>query len=252
MADAIQNAGCDHADDVRVCGRGSGVGEGVRSPMTEAEWLASDDPISMHGAVPRALEHAGHRDPRVRRKRELFGAACCRLVWPEVIDARSRRCVEHLERQFDEERDLSGEQARAIFRSAEAVIRGAGLAGSESQREAAFAVHAACEPAYVIDCLLHFDGRGATTVHARQIADLLREIVGNPFRPVAFAPEWRTSTARAVALQMYETREFSAMPILADALQDAGCDSADVLDHCRGPGPHVYGCWVVDAVLAKG
>jgi hypothetical protein len=50
---------------------------------------------------------------------------------------------------------------------------------------------------------------------------------------------------------MYDSREFSAMPILADALQDAGCDSHDILDHCRGPGPHVRGCWVVDLVLAK-
>jgi hypothetical protein len=50
---------------------------------------------------------------------------------------------------------------------------------------------------------------------------------------------------------MYEARDFGALPILADALQDAGCDSADVLDHCRGPGPHVRGCWVVDRVLGK-
>ena len=53
------------------------------------------------------------------------------------------------------------------------------------------------------------------------------------------------------AQQMYESRDFSAMPILADALQDAGCDNADILDHCRGPGPHVRGCWVVDLVLGK-
>jgi len=50
---------------------------------------------------------------------------------------------------------------------------------------------------------------------------------------------------------MYEAREFSAMPILADALQDSGCDNEAVLTHCRGPGPHVRGCWVVDLVLGK-
>ena len=76
-----------------------------------------------------------------------------------------------------------------------------------------------------------------------------RDVVGNPFRPVAFAPAWRTSTAVSLARQMYESREFAAMPILADALQDAECEVADVLDHCRGPGPHVRGCWVVDGVL---
>jgi hypothetical protein len=70
-------------------------------------------------------------------------------------------------------------------------------------------------------------------------------------RPVTFDPAWLTSTVVTFATQMYESRDFGAMPILADALQDAGCDSADVLDHCRGPGPHVRGCWVVDLVLGK-
>ncbi|MBM3982116.1 MAG: hypothetical protein FJ304_18005 [Planctomycetes bacterium] len=84
-----------------------------------------------------------------------------------------------------------------------------------------------------------------------QQAARLREVVGNPFRPVAFAPEWRTDTAIALARTMYEAREFGAMPILADALQDAGCDNDDILNHCRGDGPHVRGCWVVDLVLGK-
>ena len=81
------------------------------------------------------------------------------------------------------------------------------------------------------------------------LADLLRDIFGNPFRPATFSPEWRTDTVLSLARGMYESRDFSAMPILADALQDAGCDSADALNHCRGPGPHGRGCWVVDLVL---
>ena len=64
---------------------------------------------------------------------------------------------------------------------------------------------------------------------------LIRDIFGNPFRPVAFDPAWRTSTAVALAKQMYESRDFGAMPILADALEDAGCDNDDVLTHCRDP-----------------
>ncbi|MBM3980898.1 MAG: hypothetical protein FJ304_11545 [Planctomycetes bacterium] len=80
---------------------------------------------------------------------------------------------------------------------------------------------------------------------------LLRDIFGNPFRPVTFDPAWRTDTATTLARQMYEAREFGAMPILADALQDAGCDNDDILSHCRGKGPHVRGCWVVDLVLGK-
>jgi hypothetical protein len=79
---------------------------------------------------------------------------------------------------------------------------------------------------------------------------IVREIFGNPFRPVAFDPAWRTSTAVSLARTMYESREFLAMPILADALQDAGCEHADVLGHCRDPqAVHVRGCWVVDLVL---
>ncbi len=83
------------------------------------------------------------------------------------------------------------------------------------------------------------------------LASWLCDIVGNPFRSAPFSPDWRTTTAVALAAQMYESREFGAMPILGDALQDAGCDSADVLEHCRGAGPHVRGCWVVDLVLGK-
>jgi hypothetical protein len=87
---------------------------------------------------------------------------------------------------------------------------------------------------------------------SRTAAALVRDIFGNPFRPVTFSPEWWTDTAVALARQMYESREFSAMPILADALQDAGCDDDDVLSHCRDTSlPHVRGCWVVDRMLGK-
>ncbi len=79
----------------------------------------------------------------------------------------------------------------------------------------------------------------------------IHDIFGNPFRPVAFAPEWRSSSAVGLAQSMYESREFSPMPILADALEEAGCDNPEILSHCRGDGPHVRGCWVVDLVLGK-
>ncbi|MDB5310215.1 MAG: hypothetical protein JWO38_4417 [Gemmataceae bacterium] len=77
-------------------------------------------------------------------------------------------------------------------------------------------------------------------------------IFGNPFRPVTAAPSWLSSTVTALARQMYDARDFSLMSVLADALQDAGCDHPDILAHCRGDGPHVRGCWVVDLVLGKG
>lgn len=82
-------------------------------------------------------------------------------------------------------------------------------------------------------------------------AALLRCILGNPYRPVVLDPAWRTSTVVQLAQGIYDDRDFSAMPILADALQDAGCDNADVLNHCRDTGPHARGCWVVDLILGK-
>ncbi len=80
---------------------------------------------------------------------------------------------------------------------------------------------------------------------------LLRDIFGNPFRPVAFDPAWRTEHTVGIAAKMYEDRDFAAVPILADALEEAGCDGEAILSHCREPGVHVRGCWVVDLVLSK-
>jgi hypothetical protein len=81
---------------------------------------------------------------------------------------------------------------------------------------------------------------------------LVRDIFGNPFRRVRVVPRWLTSPVSDLARTMYDTRDFGAMPILADALEEAGCDNPDVLAHCRGDGPHVRGCWVVDLILGKG
>jgi len=70
-------------------------------------------------------------------------------------------------------------------------------------------------------------------------------------RTAILDPAWLTSTVVSLAEGIYAERAFDRLPILADALQDAGCENTDVLDHCRGPGPHVRGCWVVDLVLGK-
>jgi hypothetical protein len=86
---------------------------------------------------------------------------------------------------------------------------------------------------------------------ARQ-ATILRDIFSNPFRSVAFDPMWRTADVMLLANGIYEERAFDRMPILADALQDAGCDNADILGHCRDANaPHVRGCWALDLVLGK-
>jgi hypothetical protein len=88
---------------------------------------------------------------------------------------------------------------------------------------------------------------------------LLRDIFGNPFRPANFAPSWRTPTVTSVAQAIYEERQLSSglfdnqrMSVLADALEEAGCDNADILGHLRGSGAHVRGCWAVDLILGKG
>jgi hypothetical protein len=85
----------------------------------------------------------------------------------------------------------------------------------------------------------------------RSTAHLLRDIFGNPFRPVSFDPRWRTTDVRALARSIYEDRAFGRLPVLADALMDAGCADEQVLGHCRSEGPHVRGCWVVDLALGK-
>jgi hypothetical protein len=82
-------------------------------------------------------------------------------------------------------------------------------------------------------------------------ADLIRCLTGNPFRPVALDPAWRTARAVALARGIYDDRAWERLPALAEVLEEAGCADADVLAHCRGGGPHARGCWVVDALLGK-
>ena len=93
----------------------------------------------------------------------------------------------------------------------------------------------------------------AYALECKRQCRLFRDIFGNPFRPVTLNPAWRTANAVALAQSIYDDRAFERMPILADALEDADCDNADILEHCRRPSPteHVRGCWVVDLVLGK-
>jgi hypothetical protein len=80
---------------------------------------------------------------------------------------------------------------------------------------------------------------------------LLRCIVGNPFRPVTGTPAWQTSTVKHLAEAIYDERAFDRLPILADALEDAGCNQADFLCHLRGGGEHCRGCWPLDLALGR-
>ena len=112
--------------------------------------------------------------------------------------------------------------------------------------------HAASPLRFTEDCRPDFGQREAAE-EAEQAAqaDLLRDIFGNPFRPVTIDPPWLSPSVVDFAQTIYDERAFDRMPELADSLEEAGCHDADVLGHCRQAGPHVRGCWVVDAVLGK-
>jgi hypothetical protein len=101
-------------------------------------------------------------------------------------------------------------------------------------------------------------GRAAMEAQEKLLAHLLRDILGNPFRPVVLDPAWRTSTVKALAKTAYLRREIPSgvldpdrLGVLADALADAGCDNEELLGHLRGPGPHVRGCWALDLVRPR-
>src|SRR5262249_39772461 len=93
---------------------------------------------------------------------------------------------------------------------------------------------------------------GARRAEAAALARLLRDVVGNPFRPPRVDPAWLAAgVAVPLAEAIYDERAFDRLPILADALGDAGCSDAERLAHLRSRGPHVRGCWAVDLVLSK-
>jgi hypothetical protein len=222
--------------------------------MTEAEWLAESDPYGMLECV---------RDRATPRQYRLFSVVCCRRVL-HLGDDSSAALVALAERCADgsvSNSMLAGipppdygnaQHVQNAARSAAAID---GDCVSHSQEAAISAAMAAGAHAYQRrswdDGLATNDYMEAKLGEEAAQARLLRDIVGNPFRPAAVDPSWCTSTVVALARGIYEERAFDRLPILADALQDAGCDSADVLDHCRGPGPHVRGCWVVDLLLGK-
>ncbi|MDY3560909.1 hypothetical protein R5W23_002158 [Gemmata sp. JC673] len=241
--------------------------------MTEAEWQVWDSPYMMLDHLARLPpEDVEDDDPTVwppARQARLFAVACCRHVERLLIDARSRAALDAVERYVDGRltkkrleqaaRDagqvtweLDGPpdgryQATSAACSAAADISDHFTDAEEVARETASAAGAA---ARFSDESENAHQRAEEAEDAYQ-ADLIRDIFGNPFRPMVLNPAWRTSDALALARGIYDEGAFDRLPILADALQDAGCDSDDILNHCRGPGPHVRGCWVVDLVLGK-
>ena len=220
--------------------------------MTKADWLACTKPKML-------LRSAGSRISD--RKRRLFAAACCRRVWNLLSDERSQRAVETVER-FADDAATSEELSAAEKAAAEAELATA----TDSHRFAANAVYAiACQivgwdiAEMVVGCAANTiravgKRRAATEEEAAQVA-LLRDIVGNPFRPITLAPAHRTAAVLSLARAAYDERHLPSgeldphrLAVLADALEAAGV-RGELTAHLRGPRPHVRGCWPVDLCL---
>jgi hypothetical protein len=198
--------------------------------MTEAEWLASDDPARMLKWL------LGKRGPGAS-DRKLRLLMCCYLrgLWPH-LDGQNRPLIGWQEDH--PETPPRGKHLRAGW------SRPLG-----SPREFVSQVQG-------VSCVDGWASRDRGIPRDVQAA-LLREVVGDPFRPASFEDAWRTSAVASLAQAAYDERltpSFDLDPvrlsILADALEDGGC-AVELLAHLRSPGPHVRGCWALDLVLGK-
>jgi hypothetical protein len=207
--------------------------------MTEEEWRESNSPSEMLDFVRlRASD----------RQLRLFACACCRLVWDYLLGEAWRRAVELGERYADGllgAEALEGHQFEVFL-----ALRPWHGARARLGEAASEVLRPHLQPARV--ARLARTGKGARLLPAGQ-CDILRDII-LPFRRVtipAHVLAWNDGTVRRIAEGIYEERAFERLPILADALLDAGCDNEELLAHCRSEGPHVRGCWALDAILDR-
>ena len=196
-------------------------------------------------------------DPKEHRRRwVLFNCACCRRVWGRVPEGACREYVEAAERY------ALGTGLKKALAALKPAAEGALLrslhAGDPCRNAAASAASTAANTTrYCAWNAARAAGGVGRVAHRRERlaqAGLLREVFGNPYRPVAVEPAWLDWDGGAVPKVAGAVRadgRFSDLPVLADALEEAGCTDADLLSHLRGPGPHVRGCWAVDLLLGK-
>ena len=198
--------------------------------MTPEEWDAATDWRPL-------IEAAGSRVSW--RKWRLFAAAACRdarrfHLLPAVADAitLAERFAEGLVEKPEMERAYHA--SRAAWGGTEVPL----LLHWATSRGASLAWHVAD----ILDRAEHAPARRAVW---------LREVVGDPFRWVRWEDEWVTRTAHELVADAYATARFDGLPVLADALEDAGCDNPELLAHLRGSGPHARGCWALDVILGR-
>jgi len=227
--------------------------------MIEQEWLECDD-------IPKLLEYLIGRASS--RKFRLFGCACCRRIWHLLVDERCWNAVGVAERYADglateEEMHLARKamvQCRTetalrpgspavdswAFAAAEAVLFDTPFWNPGAASRGAFtAAWTAAEAAW------RGAGEEGPEAEARRQLPLFRDIFENPYRPGWVDPAWQTPQVITVAEAIYEERAFDQLPVLADAVEDAGCPDANLLEHLRGPGPHTRGCWPLNLLLGK-
>lgn len=208
--------------------------------MNENAWLEEG---IQSGWMAAALEET---DTTIRKLR-LFLCACYRRISPFLEDSYCE-WLELMEKLV-EEGTVSDEEREAL-----------GLEGESTQTVASLRslIDEAIEPCgnIVADAFPEIvDEDGDSIIYLAQKeaeCDLLRDIVGNPYRRFDFAEKkWITAEVLRFASVIYEHRAFEFMPELADTLQQAGCNESAILDHCHNGCSHVRGCWVIDGILGK-
>jgi hypothetical protein len=244
--------------------------------MDETTWLAATSPLRLLVFARRDLRAT--RTKAGRRKLRLFACGCARRVWP-VLRTDQRAVIEAAERTADglADPDAARRALAATYRWVVPTIVGSvrgffwrmlgrpvetdpvasppaqpmsvgSLLARVARRESWVTVHA-CRPAAAADLTAVRGTKPA--VEKRIQTELVRCLFGNPFRPTEFNPRWRTSTAVGLATAVYAENAFDRLPILADALEEAGCDDEGLLRHCREDAVHARGCWAVDRVLGR-
>jgi hypothetical protein len=222
--------------------------------MTENEWL--------HTAVPEEmLDYVDTLVIATERQLRLFACACCRHLWHLLTELESRQTITRVEQYADGLATVSElAEAQAEAWHATNVNDGEVQPSNRSYHYAAQAVAwlAQCDEqvydaGHVVEhCFSATEGdQDATDALEDYQRSVLHDIFANPFRPIKFVPHWRTTNVVELAFTIYEDRAFDRMPILADALMDAGCEDEQIISHCRNGGPHVRGCWLLDAILNK-